>query len=221
MDCKTPQRNEDIKTIGQIQGNRDFRELNELGIFLNDIGVNFNYYEDSKGKARIIDVGHSEYIDLLKPGAKLLTYETSDLCGFSVKNALAGTNIDLFKDFEGNNAQKNADVADEKIFGNEFAMEYRNFIKQSLKDNIEKQKGLFGENSKKTMYARLMLLEFYKTSILARNEGYAGREEAKIAGILKAMERELGEINTATADFGAMKLINSYKKFVSENKRSL
>ncbi|MBQ3641661.1 hypothetical protein II906_07045 [bacterium] len=81
----------------QIKTNKEFSELNDFGIFLNDVGQTTNYKKDKDGKLRIIDIGHAEYIDLLKPGARLLTIELNNLCGFSIKNALAALNTGAIK----------------------------------------------------------------------------------------------------------------------------
>ena len=81
--------------VGQVEANKLFKDINDLGVYLNDIGLSFNCYRDKNGKLKLVDVGHGEYVDLLKPGGNLLTIESSNLCGFSLKNAVAGLNIGL------------------------------------------------------------------------------------------------------------------------------
>ena len=86
---------ESLGLIDQLEANSKFKEINKLGIYLNDIGMDFNCYQDKNGNIRLVDVGHAEYMDILKPGGNLLTFETSNLCGFSLKNTLAGLNLEM------------------------------------------------------------------------------------------------------------------------------
>ncbi len=201
--------------IGQIEANNELKELNDLGMFLNDIDTNYNYLKDKNNNKRVIDVGHSEFIDILKPGAKLLTIETVNLSGFSIKNALAGLNVSSVEKVAKGEDENNSLSFRENSFDYELFMEEKKYIKSTLKRNIERKQYKYGKNSQETIQARIMLLEFYKRNIIARNAGYADNSSHIIHGIIHAMEREINEFSDDSTNKETTAIINSYKNFIN------
>lgn len=191
---------------GQIEANTFFPKITNLGIYLNDIGTTFNCYKDKQGNYKIIDIGHAEYLDILKPGAQLLTFETSNLCGFSMKNALAGLNMDLLGELTD---KSNATIStsnynsgsakssiyrynDSKFINIDFRsfMAHKDSKKREIKSNILTAELAFGEYSREVIRARQALVDFYKTSVNARIAGYGKCDEKTIKDITRAIHRE-------------------------------
>ena len=97
VDAEEIKSSKTLDMVGQVEANKLFKDINDLGVYLNDIGLSFNCYRDKNGKLKLVDVGHGEFVDLLKPGGNLLTVESSNLCGFSLKNAVAGLNMGMLR----------------------------------------------------------------------------------------------------------------------------
>lgn len=187
-------RNEEF--IEQLLANNLFPDVNNLGIYLNDIGPSFNCCKDKSGNMRIIDIGHAEYLDLLKPGSKNLTYECSNLCGFSFKSALAGLNINLLSLLTEENNDNYAITTNKKettitdnIDFNEF-FKNRKETKKHLKAQIESMESTHGLYSLQSLNAHKKLKEFYEINIKAREKGYGKSDEDIILGLRKAINRE-------------------------------
>lgn len=211
--------NETSKTdlLDAMQANRLLSDINELGVYLNDISLSYNCYKDKNGGYRVIDIGHAEFIDLLKPGAKLLTIETSNLCGFSLKNVIAGLNTPTINNFENktiapylDNTAYNYNV-DYSLF-----MDHRKEIKENIKKEISSNIDKYGETSEETLDSRYKLVEFYKSNLLARKAGYGSLNKHITNGILDAINREILLIEKNDVNGKYSEVCNFYKDFVEE-----
>ena len=216
---------EKLGLLEQIQANHLFSEINDLGIFLNDIGTSFNCYKDKNNNLRIIDVGHAEYIDLLKPGAKLLTIETSNLSGFSLKNALAGLNTSFIENLGQQETKTKNDFTENIVTKDNY--DYETFIrekkykKELLKNKLINAQNIYGKSSIQTIQIRFELLEFYKRNILARKLGYADNNIEILKGILHAMKREIKEIEGEILGNNFNILKTSYMDFINKQQEEL
>lgn len=216
IDCEELELQNDNKNIEQYEANQLFKDINAAGIYLNDIGLTYNCYKDKNGAYRVIDVGHSEYIDILKPGAKLLTIEPSNLCGFSYKSLLSGLNMKMLDSVNMPDYKISLGEFD-KISYQEFVKE-KNVLKQTIKNKIQTISYYEGENSRNILLERFSLLDFYIKDILARKAGYAENTKEVIDGIIKAMNREMNNIrkNDLNEEFKEKCLI--YEQFISRYK---
>lgn len=216
IDCEEIELNGEKKSIEQIEANQLFKDINAVGIFLNDIGLTYNCYKDKTGKYRVIDVGHAEFIDLLKPGAKLLTIETSNLCGFSYKNFLSGLNIKGLNSLNKPISKLPLNLFD-KIPYEKFVKE-KNIIKQNIKNNIGLISYYYGENNSNMFSERCSLIEFYIKDILARKTGYAENNPDIINGIINAINREINCIEKYDVEGKFKEKCQRYKEFISSDK---
>lgn len=195
---------EKLGLVGQIQANNLFSDVNNLGIYLNDIGTSLNCYQDKFGNPKLIDVGHAEYLDLLKPGGRDLTFELSNLCGFSFKNVLASLNTDMLSALSGTKDDISDDFlvtitslntpADKIIKGSNVDLETFMLNKKINKDKIKSEilwaEANYGLISKEALEAHTKLREFYEINIAARNAGYGDASYDIINDIKNAISRE-------------------------------
>ncbi len=206
IDCKEINETQ-LGILEQLEANRLLPDINKLGVYLTDIGTTFNCYKDTQDNYRVIDVGHAEYIDLLKPGARLLTIETSNLCGFSIKNIMAGLNLATINNFE--QEKKHPYLDDTAMDYNvdySLFMENKKAIKENLKQTLQENIEKYGENSEEAQKTRYNLVEFYKSNILARKAGYGSTAPYKINGLLNAMRRYVYELEKFDSE-------NKYKEY--------
>ena len=210
IDCEEINKEKKHSLAEPIEANKLFPKINSLGVFLNDIGLSFNSYIDKSGKYKTVDVGHAEYLDVLKPGAQLLTVETSNLCGFSIKNVLSSLNTDMLDNLTADkkNVSRGSIINFNRI-SNEFNstdyiyddpkytnvdfdrfMLYKDYKKSDLKERITDSIVEDGEYSRSVYLLRKQLIDFYKTNINARLAGYGNNDPKIISNIVNAINRE-------------------------------
>lgn len=210
IDCEEINKEKKHSLAEPIEANKLFPKINSLGVFLNDIGLSFNSYIDKSGKYKTVDVGHAEYLDVLKPGAQLLTVETSNLCGFSIKNVLSSLNTDMLDNLTADkkNVSRGSIINFNRI-SNEFNstdyiyedpkytnvdfdrfMLYKDYKKSDLKERITDSIVEDGEYSRSVYLLRKQLIDFYKTNINARLAGYGSNDPKIISNIVNAINRE-------------------------------
>lgn len=70
------------------QVNSSYKELNSLGIYMNDASI-INEFKTKNGRRVLIDLGHCSFIDQLKPGIKGYNIAFSNIAGPNIGASLA------------------------------------------------------------------------------------------------------------------------------------
>lgn len=190
--------------VDAIEANRLFEDINDVGVYINDIGLQYNCQQDDKGNYRITDIGHSEYVDLLKPGAKDLTIETSNFSGFSYKNFFAGL---------GKSNQLN--LNQEKL---DFIWNLHSDLLNLNNENKSKIAKSDGYHTTSSLLARCSLIESYISDILLRNTGFASGDKDIIAETLEEINRNLTFLKKYAEDENIQKKCEVYEQFLQEYK---
>jgi len=94
--------------INIVDLNNKLLDVNSLGVICNDTAYG-NYRQGEDGNIKIIDIGHSSYIDGLKPGCNEYNIDTLNVCGRSLgitTASLALSNYNLLPDNDPNASSK-------------------------------------------------------------------------------------------------------------------
>lgn len=221
---KTNQAN-NFDSIPEICMNSLLKPMRALGIYPVDIGMNFNFATDANNNTKLLDLGHAELLDALKPGARLLTIDTPNLCGFGFRSTLASLNMsDLdfkddksgdFKDSSVNAITNMTKTGTDVIKGDStYFYSHKKEIKVILNEVIRQSEQLYPLDSVEVANSHFNLIDFYLKDVECRVDLKIGAgNKDKVLGIMNAIKREIDNLKSVRfADEEILQKIDNYEQ---------